>query len=89
MDEDSSTITTVVVERVAGGTGGGTFGFQPLIVPSSLAKMKNAGPCAPPLDTSNPDPVLPTTPVGAPAPPAPATLTTSGVAPNWAMPSPS
>jgi hypothetical protein len=54
-----------------GGTGGGTPGFQPEIDPSSLTKMKRAGPLAPPADTTNPEPLviggpLNTTPVGSP-----------------------
>src|SRR5260370_885235 len=43
-----------------------TVGFHPKIVPSSVAKMKRAGPCVAPLATTNPAPPLKTTPVGAP-----------------------
>src|SRR3989441_5849643 len=42
-----------------------TPGFHPKIVPSSVAKMKRAGPCAVPLATTNPAPPLKTVPVGA------------------------
>src|SRR5205823_10026947 len=43
-----------------------TAGFQPEIVPSSLAKMKRAGPEAKPLVTAKLVVPLNTTPVGAP-----------------------
>src|SRR5215467_10410233 len=41
-----------------------TFGFQPEIVPSSVAKMKTAGPDLPPSETTNPDEPLNAMPVG-------------------------
>src|SRR5215813_5915707 len=48
------------------GAGGGTAGFQPRIVPDSVAKMNRDGPDAWPLVTTNPVPPLNTAPVGAP-----------------------
>jgi hypothetical protein len=45
---------------------GSTFGFQPLIVPLSLAKMNAAGPDLAPKLTTKPEPPLKTVPVGAP-----------------------
>src|SRR5260221_8359343 len=52
------------VEEVAGETGGGTFGFQPEMVPFSPANRKAAGPEAPPCDTTNPLEPLKTCPEG-------------------------
>src|SRR5881396_2963875 len=46
-----------------------TPGFQPRIVPPSVAKMKRAGPEAAPFVTTKLAPPLKTTPVGAPATP--------------------
>src|SRR5689334_11425695 len=54
--------------------GGGTFGFQPRIVPASVANMNTDGPEWPfPSLTVKPEPPLKTIPVGPPS-----TLTTSG-----------
>ena len=52
----------------------GTFGFQPEMVPSSLAKRNRAAPDTPPDVTANPVPPLNTVPVGAPG-----TVTVSGI----------
>src|SRR5258708_1384487 len=49
---------------------GSTAGFQPEIVPSSVLKMKRAGPEAAPLETTKPLVPLKTTPVGAATGPA-------------------
>src|SRR5258707_14134840 len=49
---------------------GSTTGFQPEIVPSSVLKMKRAGPEAAPLETAKPLVLLKTTPVGAGTVPA-------------------
>src|ERR1700737_110975 len=50
-----------------------TFGLQPTIVPSSVAKRNRLDPEAPFSDTTKPDPVgLKTVPVGAPTAPFPA-----------------
>src|SRR5436190_630205 len=46
-----------------------TAGFQPRIVPLSVAKMKRAGPEVVPFVTTKLGPPLKTTPVGAPATP--------------------
>ena len=55
---------------------------NPEIVPSSLAKMKRAGPVPAPLFTTKPVPPLKTTPVGALCwPIAPGTVTISGMVP--------
>src|SRR5262249_40919035 len=43
-----------------------TVGFQPLIVPDSLAKMNRAGPELPFAATTKPGPPLKTAPVGSP-----------------------
>ena len=62
------------VDAVAGGTGGGTLGFQPRISPPSPSKRKTAGALAPPaLTTKLGAARLNTSPVGAPG-----TFTTSG-----------
>src|SRR5207249_10171510 len=57
-------LSTATTARV-----GATAGFQPRIVPLSVAKMKRAGPEAVPFVTTKPAPPLKTTPVGAPATP--------------------
>src|SRR6478672_4299931 len=44
--------------------GGGTPGFQPRILPSSVAKMNAAGPDALPFETTKCAPALETAPVG-------------------------
>ena len=46
--------------------GGGTAGFQPVIVPASEENRKRAGPELEPECTTNPVPPLNTVPVGAP-----------------------
>ena len=56
--------------------------LKPEMVPSSLAKMKRAGPVPAPLFTTKPLPPLNTTPVGVPcSPPAPGTVTIRGMVP--------
>src|SRR5204862_1073169 len=62
------------------GAGGGTSGFQPRIVPLSVAKRNTDGSEAPLWLTTNPDVPLKTVPVGAPL-----TLTISGS--GWPEPS--
>src|SRR6266511_3587149 len=56
------------------GAGGGTPGFQPRIVPSSLANRNSAGPDAVPLETTKLEVPLKTAPVGPPP-----TRTSSGI----------
>src|SRR3954447_20950789 len=58
---------------VDGGEVEGTFGFQPRILPSSLANRNNEGPESPLLRTTKSDVPLKTVPVGPPR-----TSTTSG-----------
>src|SRR6267378_2527493 len=60
---------------------GSTLEFQPLMVPSSVAKINEAGPDFPASETTNPVVPLKTTPVGAAVNVAPAgggIVTTSG-----------
>ena len=57
------------------GAGGGTPGFQPRIVPNSVANRNRDGPEKPSWLTTNREPPLNTAPVGAPG-----TFTTNGIA---------
>src|SRR5690348_12736362 len=68
-------------------------GFQPEIVPSSVANMKKLGPEPPPPVTTKPELPLNTTPVGVPVVPsglplAGGIVTTSGVAGGNGTPAP-
>src|SRR5260370_2971230 len=52
------------MERVAGGTGGGTPRFHPEMVPFKPANRKAAGPEPPPCETTKPEESLDTRPEG-------------------------